>query len=87
MTTSPLCTALSFTPSGPWPPAPHTPAADAEAIATALTALKKDDEASKAASIVGWAKPLDYKPVVECLTAIKYGPFADSAVAGVKEGN
>ncbi len=62
-----------------WPLA-ATAKADAavvQKIVGALKALTAADEANKAAGIHGWVAPLDYTPVRDCLTTIKYGAFAD----------
>jgi phosphate/phosphite/phosphonate ABC transporter binding protein len=46
-------------------------------VVASLKALKPTDDAAKAAGINGWVDPLDYGPVRDCLTTIKYGAFAD----------
>lgn len=51
------------------------PAVTAKLVA-ALKALTPEHPAAQQAKIVGWTDPLDYAPVVECLTAIKFGAFA-----------
>ncbi|HDM76946.1 MAG TPA: phosphate/phosphite/phosphonate ABC transporter substrate-binding protein [Deltaproteobacteria bacterium] len=60
-----------------WPMAacPHVSEAVASKTARALFAMKQGDSAAKAAKIVGWEQPADYQPVIDCLKAIKYGPF------------
>lgn len=50
--------------------------ATADKIAKALIAITANSQAAKSAKIAGWCKPLDYKPVTECLKAIHYGIFA-----------
>jgi phosphate/phosphite/phosphonate ABC transporter binding protein len=40
-------------------------------IKDALISLQKDHPAAKAAQVGGWSEPLDYKPVGECLDAVK----------------
>jgi two-component system, LuxR family, sensor histidine kinase TtrS len=45
-------------------------------VGEALCALAATDPAAAAAKIGGWKKPLDYSSVVECLTVVRYGPFA-----------
>ncbi len=62
-----------------WPMAacPHVSDAAANKTAKALFSMKADDPAAKAAKIVGWEQPADYQPVIDCLKAIKYGPFAE----------
>ncbi len=45
-------------------------------VEAALVAMGKDDPAAKSAKVVGWTAPADYKPVADCLRAIKYGAFA-----------
>lgn len=61
-----------------WPMAAcaKTDPALAQKLAQALMEIKPDSPAAKAAKIVGWTQPADYSQVVECLKAIKYGPFA-----------
>jgi len=61
-----------------WPMAAlaTTNKAVADKMAAALTAMGKDDPAAKAAKVIGWSAPADYKPVADCLRAIKYGVFA-----------
>lgn len=53
----------------------HVPANVREQVAQALIAMAPTEEAAKNLKVAGWKKPLDYTPVVECLTAIKYGAF------------
>ena len=48
----------------------------ADKVAKAIISLSSDNNAAQSAKIVGWTEPLDYKPVTECLEAIKYGVFA-----------
>jgi two-component system sensor histidine kinase TtrS len=62
-----------------WPLAacPKTDPATADRVAKALLATPSNDRSLKAAKIVGWNPPADYRPVAECLKAIKFGVFAD----------
>jgi len=48
----------------------------ADKVEAALIAMDKADPAAQAAKVVGWTAPADYKPVADCLRAIKYGAFA-----------
>jgi len=61
-----------------WPMAAtaKTDKALAEKVAEALMAMPADSAAAKSAKIAGWAKPMGYDSVVECLKSIKYGIFA-----------
>ncbi len=61
-----------------WPMAAlgHVDKGKAEALGNALRAMGSDSTAAKAAKIVGWDASADYGPVRDCLTAIKYGAFA-----------
>lgn len=45
-------------------------------VAQVLQAVAPTDPAAVNAKLNGWKKPLDYTPVVECLTIVKYGAFA-----------
>lgn len=45
-------------------------------VAEALKAMPADSPAAKAGKIFGWKEAGDYASVRECLTVIKYGPFA-----------
>jgi len=47
-------------------------------VSKLLIALSASDPAITSAQIAGWKEPLEYKPVVECLASIKYGPFEDA---------
>lgn len=62
-----------------WPMAALTHVAPGKAsqVATALKELSSSDLAAKKAKIVGWSDAADYGPVRDCLTAIKYGAFAN----------
>ncbi|MBU2645155.1 PhnD/SsuA/transferrin family substrate-binding protein [bacterium] len=62
-----------------WPMATlkGTDDAMAKKVAAALISLPADSNAAKSAKIVGWNAPLDYGPVKECLTKIKYGAFGE----------
>ncbi len=62
-----------------WPMATlaNTPADLADKMAAALKGVSADSPAAKAAKIVGWKDAADYGPVRDCLTAIKYGAFAN----------
>ncbi|MBF0102027.1 MAG: phosphate/phosphite/phosphonate ABC transporter substrate-binding protein [Desulfobacterales bacterium] len=56
-----------------WPMAkcPKTDTQLASKVAGALKAMPADSEAAKQAKISGWADPLDYKEVKECLDIVK----------------
>lgn len=62
-----------------WPMAAlaKTDKGTAKKVAEALMAITADSPAAKAGKIIGWTKPADYTSVRECLTAIKYGAFAN----------
>jgi two-component system, LuxR family, sensor histidine kinase TtrS len=53
----------------------HVPMNLREQVAQALVSMSSSEQAAKNLKIAGWKKPLDYSPVVQCLTAIKYGAF------------
>lgn len=53
----------------------HVPSAVKTEVAQALHAMTPSDRAASAANMAGWKKPLDYSPVVECLTLVQYGAF------------
>jgi two-component system, LuxR family, sensor histidine kinase TtrS len=44
-------------------------------VANALVAMLPSDPPAVAAAVNGWEKPLDYAPVIECLTMLKWGAF------------
>jgi ABC-type phosphate/phosphonate transport system substrate-binding protein len=44
-------------------------------VAKALIAMSPSDTAATAAEINGWVKPLDYSPVIDCLSRLKWGVF------------
>lgn len=54
----------------------HVPAALKSDVAQALQAMTPSDPAAVSAKVSGWKKPLDYAPVVDCLTIVKYRAFA-----------
>ncbi len=45
-----------------------------QAVSQALRAMKPNDQAARRAKIAGWSAPLNYKPVSECLRAVKNAP-------------
>jgi len=45
-------------------------------VAQALMSMEAGEPAAKKAKIVGWRKPMDYGPVVDCLTKVQFGAFA-----------
>lgn len=49
----------------------------AKRVANELIALSMNSRAAKSAKIAGWAPPLNYRPVTECLQTIRYGIFKD----------
>ena len=61
-----------------WPLAKTQKTSDAVAkeVLEALKQLKKTDEAAKNAKVVGWADPLDYKPVEDLQKSLKVGAYA-----------
>ncbi len=54
----------------------HTSADVAAKVTEALKAVTPDSPSAKAGKIFGWKDAADFSPVRECLTIIKYGPFA-----------
>ena len=44
-------------------------------VKEALLAMPSDSPAAKAAKIVGWSAPLDYKVVEDCMKELKFGSF------------
>ena len=62
-----------------WPMAAlsHVNSEKATQLSAALQALASNDPAAQDAKIVGWSPAADYAPVRDCLTAIKYGAFAN----------
>ncbi|MEN6438241.1 MAG: PhnD/SsuA/transferrin family substrate-binding protein [Syntrophobacter sp.] len=62
-------------PDFPMAASAHVPANLKNEVAQALFNLTESDKAAKDAKIAGWKKPSDYAPVMECLTAVQYGPF------------
>ncbi len=55
-----------------WPMAacPWTNSDTVKKVQQALINMPSDSTAAKSAKIIGWCKPLDYTPVIECLKAI-----------------
>lgn len=49
----------------------------AKKLGEALKSISNDSPAAQSAKIVGWNDPADYASVRECLTAIKFGAFAN----------
>lgn len=58
-------------PEWPFAALSHTTDDNNKKIKDALISLQKDHPAAKAAKVGGWSEPLDYKPVAECLEAVK----------------
>jgi ABC-type phosphate/phosphonate transport system substrate-binding protein len=54
----------------------HVPATLKSDVSQALLSMAPSDPAAVDAKVSGWKKPLDYAPVVDCLTILKYGSFA-----------
>jgi len=48
-----------------------------DAVAKALLSMPADDPAAKAAQIAGWAIPLSYQPVHDCLRELRVGFYKD----------
>lgn len=61
-----------------WPIAvtANVPANVKAEVAQALMSMEAGEPAAKNAKILGWRKPMDYGPVVECLTKVQYGAFS-----------
>lgn len=62
-------------PEWPFAKLPHTDDELAREVMIALLQMQPDDEAAKAAGMVGWTIPLDYQTVHDCLKAIKFAPY------------
>ncbi|MBB5347572.1 PhnD/SsuA/transferrin family substrate-binding protein [Desulfoprunum benzoelyticum] len=62
-----------------WPMAAirTTPAELTRRVASALLAMDSDDPAARASNSAGWAAPLNYQPVHDCLLDLRIGPYAD----------
>ncbi len=62
-----------------WPMAAirTTPADLTRRVASALLAMDSDDPAARASKSAGWAAPLNYQPVHDCLLDLRIGPYAD----------
>jgi len=62
-----------------WPMAAitTTPADLTRRVASALLAMDSDDPAARASNSAGWAAPLNYQPVHDCLLDLRLGPYAD----------
>lgn len=71
----PLLHSTRLYPEYPMGACGHVPTALREQVTKALIAIGPNDPAAKNAKIVGWKAALDYTPVVECLTVVKYGAF------------
>jgi PAS domain S-box-containing protein len=62
-----------------WPMAEvrHTDDELARQVAVALLQMSADSPAARAADCAGWAIPLNYQSVHECLKVLKVGPYKD----------
>lgn len=58
----------------------HVSAEVRKQVGDLVIAIKPTDQPALDAKIAGWKQPSDYRPVVECLTIIKYGVFKDRAL-------
>ena len=76
----PLPHSTKLYPESPIAACQHVPAELRNQVSKALVAIQPTDAAAIDFKILGWTEPLDYKPVVECLTVIKYGAFKDAAL-------
>jgi signal transduction histidine kinase/DNA-binding response OmpR family regulator len=64
-----------------WPLArlSHTPDKLSAKVAQALFLMKESAPAAKSAKIAGWAYPLSYQPVHDCLKELQPGPYEPKA--------
>ena len=46
-------------------------------VASALLAMDENEPAAKSSKSAGWAVPLNYQPVHDCLLELRIGPYAD----------
>ena len=65
-------------PEWPFAKLTHTSNDLADQVATALYKLLPESEAAKLGHYMGWAAPLDYKPVNELLMELGAGPYAET---------
>jgi two-component system, LuxR family, sensor histidine kinase TtrS len=77
----PLLHSTQVYPEYPLAACQQVPADFRRMVSKALVEMRPTDPAAVNAGIAGWREPLDYKPVEECLIAIKYGAFANLAQA------
>jgi ABC-type phosphate/phosphonate transport system substrate-binding protein len=75
----PLLHSTQLYPEYPMAVCQHVPSDVRSLVSKLLLSLPPSDPAVTSAKIAGWKEPLEYKPVVECLTSIKYGAFEESA--------
>lgn len=71
----PLVHSTRLYPEYPFAACRQVPAALRQQVAKVLIGIPENDPANTSARIAGWKAPLDYGPVVECLSALKYGAF------------
>ena len=55
----------------------HTPDELAEMVAVALIQMRPDSPAAQAAQCAGWTIPQNYQSVMECMMALRVGPYKD----------
>ncbi len=71
-----FCTTREY-PTWPMAKVRHTPDDLAEKVAIALLQMPADSPAARAAGCAGWTIPSNYRPVHDCLMALKVGPYRD----------
>jgi len=77
----PLMHTTQLYPENPMAACQHVPAELRKQVGALLVAIRPTDQPALDANIAGWKEPSDYRPVVECLTIIKYGVFKDRPLA------
>ncbi len=71
-----LCTTREY-PDWPMAKTKATPDQLAEKVAVGLLRMTADSPAALAAGYAGWTIPMNYQPVMECMMALRVGPYKD----------
>ncbi len=71
-----LCTTREY-PDWPMAKVKGTPDDLAEKVAVALLQMRSDSHAAIASGCAGWTIPLNYQSVMECMMALRVGPYKD----------
>ncbi len=71
-----LCSTREY-PDWPMAKAKGTPVELAEKVAVALLQMQVDSTAARAAGCAGWTIPMNYQPVMDCMMALRVGPYRD----------